>query len=274
MTNMLKNKLYLFLSISLVSAAFSVLSSVSCAQDFDYTEYNKIILKYVYLDNNIKGYTLNVVDYENLFQEHKNPSSSYSILLKQLSVFDPDSVAKREDRIAFWINAYNIGAIKMILDHYPVDSIRSTKINWFKNPWNKKIITINGNEYSLGQIEHDILLGQYGELMAHYAIVCASLSCPEITQEVYRGDTLVEQLARQARQFLRDMQKGLKIDRENNVVHVSSIFKFDSKNFKKSKEIIIDFILPYVDDEKDRVYLKNADYELKFLDYNWELNTL
>jgi len=193
--------------------------------------------------------------------------------MKQLSGFDPDSIAKREDRIAFWINAYNIGAIKMILDHYPVDSIRSRNINWLKNPWNIEILTIGGKEYALGQIEHDILLGQYGELMAHYAIVCASLSCPEIIKEVYLGDTLNEQLARQAREFLSDPKKGLQIDRENNIVHVSSIYKFDSKNFKKSKEIIIDFILPYVEDEQDRDYLKNSDYKLKFLDYNWELNT-
>ncbi len=274
MASTLKNKLYIILLILLIITAFSALPSGSYAQDFNYDTYTLILNYYIYLDKSIKDFTLSVTDYENLFKEHKDPNSDYSKLLKQLSVFDPDNISTREDQIAFWINVYNIGAIKIILDHYPTDSIKSSKINWLKNPWNKKIINVNGRMYALGQIEHEILLGKYRELRAHFAIVCASLSCPEIAKEVYRGNKLDQQLTRQAKKFFSYPKKGILIDRSKNIVYVSRIFKFDSNNFAKGKEDIIPFILPFIESENDREYLKNSEYELDFLDYNWELNTL
>ena len=274
MTGTLKNKLYIILLILLIITAFPIFSSVSYAKDFNYKTYSVILNNYIHLDKTIKGFTLSVTDYDNLFKEHEDPGSDYSKLLQQLSGFDPGNILKREDQIAFWINVYNIGAIKIILDHYPTDSIRSSKINWLTNPWNKKIINVNGEMYALGQIEHDILLGDYGELRAHFAIVCASLSCPEIAPKVYRGHKLDQQLTRQAQKFFSYPKKGISIDRSKNIVYVSRIFKFDSKNFGKGKEDIIPFILPFIESENDREYLKNSKYELEFLDYNWELNTL
>jgi hypothetical protein len=274
MTGILKNKLYIILQILLIITAFPAFSTSLYAQDFNYDTYTIILNKYIHLDKTIKDFTLNVTDYENLFKEHEDPNSDYSKLLKQLTGFDPGIISKREDQIAFWINVYNIGAIKIILDHYPADSIRSSKINWLTNPWNKKIINVNGEMYALGQIEHEILLGKYRELRAHFAVVCASLSCPEIAKEEYRGDKLDQQLTRQAKKFFSYPKKGISIDRSKNIVYVSRIFKFDSKNFGKGKEDIISFILPFIESENDREYLKNSEYELEFLNYNWELNTL
>lgn len=172
------------------------------ASDFDYQYYSKILDKYVHEGKTIKGIKLNVVDYEGLYRESQDPSSNYSKFLKQLSKFDPDSLQTREDKIAFWINAYNIGAIKIIIDHYPVVSIKSGKINFLRNPWKKKIVNINRELYSLGQIEHEVILGEYGAKIAHFAIVCASLSCPDISKEAYRGECLKSQLEKQARIFI------------------------------------------------------------------------
>lgn len=137
-----------------------------------------------------------------------DPGSAYSKLLGQLSTFNPGTLPTREDQIAFWIDAYNIGAIKMIIDHYPTNSIKSAKINIFGNPWGKEILNINGRPYSLGEIEHDILIGRYREKKAHFAIVCASLSCPDITNEVYTGEKLKAQMERRARLFLNNLRKG------------------------------------------------------------------
>ncbi|MBW2002066.1 MAG: DUF547 domain-containing protein, partial [Deltaproteobacteria bacterium] len=202
------------------------------------------------------------------------PDSLYDTLLKQLADFDPHGIEGRQNQIAFWINAYNIGAIKMIMDHYPVDSIRSTKIHWLKNPWNKKILTIGNTNYSLGHIEHDILLGKYGEPLVHFAIVCASLSCPDLSPTVFKGGRLMEQLERQARLFLGNEKKGLRIDREKGVVHFTMIFKFDTKSFPNGAKDTIPLITRFIDTEKDREYLRSETYESKYLDYNWDLNTL
>jgi hypothetical protein len=244
------------------------------AADFDYRYYAKILNNYVHEGQTIKGIKLDVVDYEGLIKESQDPGSDYSKLLKQLAEFDPDSLKTREDQIAFWINAYNIGAIKMIIDHYPVDSIRSRKISLLKTPWERRILNINRTLYSLGHIEHRIILEKYSAKMAHFAIVCASLSCPDISKDVYRGETLKSQLERQARNFINNKTKGIVIDRANNIVYVSRIFEWDKQNFPRGAEDIIPFIVPFVDNDKDRQYLQMKNYKLQFSDYNWDLNSL
>jgi hypothetical protein len=241
---------------------------------FEANLYQKVLDAYVIPGKTISGIKMNVVDYERLLKDKDNPQSNFSRLLKEIEHYDPYDGTSNEDQIAFWINAYNIGAINLILMNYPVDSIRSMRINIFKNPWGEKAIKINGAWYSLENIEHGILLGRYNEKMAHFAIVCASVSCPELSQTVYTGSKLKSQFKTQARIFFRSQYKGIRIDRANMTVFVSSIFKYDSKNFSKDRDNIIPFILPYIGSNEDREYLKKSAYEIKYLPYNWDINDL
>ncbi|UCF56339.1 MAG: DUF547 domain-containing protein [Deltaproteobacteria bacterium] len=243
------------------------------AANFPYSTYQQLLDRYVVPGKYIGGIKVNVVDYDAIQRDRVSPESLYEKILRQLLNFDPGNLQNKEEEIAFWINAYNIGAIKMIMDHYPVDSIRSTKINWLKNPWNKKILTIGNETYSLGQIEHDILIGKYGEPLIHFAIVCASLSCPDLSPQVYQGAGVMEQLERQAQQFLQNEKKGLWMRREKGEVHFSMIFKFDKKTFPNGVRDAIPLITRFIDKEEDREYLRSGDYKIKYLDYNWDLNT-
>lgn len=243
------------------------------AANFPYSTYQQFLDRYAVPGKYIGGIKVNVVDYDAIQRDREKPDSLYDKVLKQLVNVDPGNLQNKEEEIAFWINAYNIGAIKMIIDHYPVDSIRSTKINWLKNPWNKKILTIGNETYSLGQIEHDILIGKYGEPLIHFAIVCASLSCPDLSPQVYQGAGVMEQLERQAQQFLQNEKKGLWMRREKGEVHFSMIFKFDKKTFPNGVRDAIPLITRFIDKEEDREYLRSGDYKIKYLDYNWDLNT-
>jgi hypothetical protein len=238
---------------------------------FDAGLYDKILKKYVY-NKRLGGIKMNVVDYSGLLMEKGNPNSDYARLLKKIEDFNPEGLPV-DAQIAFWINVYNIGAINLILKYYPVDSIRNIRINILKNPWNKQVIRVNGKDYSLAFIEHGILLGRYKKKMIHFGIVCASISCPELSRTVYTGVNLNRVLNRQARIFLQNKEKGIRVDRGNKRVYVSKIFKFDAKSFSRGKADIIPFVLPFVDNP-DREYLKKGDYELKFLPYNWDLNDL
>lgn len=251
-----------------------VLPTKSYGTGFEYEIYARLLDKYVHTGKIIKGIKLNVVDYEGFYKESQNPLSDYSKYLRHLSQFNPETLNTRDEQVAFWINAYNIGAIKIILDHYPVDSIKSFKLSLYRSPWGKKILNINDRLYSLDEIEHDILLGRFRERMAHFAVVCASLSCPDIAKQVYKGENLTAMLAEQARAFLSNPSKGVFIDRAKNIVYVSKIFKFDSRNFSRGAEDIIPFILPFIADQRDREYLENRTYKLDYPDYNWDLNTL
>ncbi len=239
---------------------------------FDYTVYERLLKKYLRKGETIDGTGLNAVDYRGLSREKQNPSSDYNRLIDQLRDFDPASLSGRNSRIAFWINAYNIGAIKMILDHYPVGSIRSFKISIFKNPWKKKILNIGGKSYSLHRIEHLILLGKYRELRSHLGIVCASVSCPDLSPTVYTGKNLYSLIKTQGQSFFANEKKGMRIEREKSRVSVSGIFSYDSKNFSRGKADIIPFILPFVAGREDKEYLKKGEYRIEFLPYNWNLN--
>lgn len=241
--------------------------------NFDHKHYEAILNRYVKPDVSIDGVLVTAVDYAALAEEAKKQNSNYSALLNDLASFNPETLDSREDKIAFWINVYNIAAIKTLVDHYPVDSIRSRKINWLGLPWNRKVITVGGKEYALGQIENDILLDTFKDLRIHFAINCASVSCVNLLQEPYRGPTLSRQLEEQGRRFLEDQQKGVRIDREKKRIYLSQIFKFEKKRFDKLAGGAINFILPYLRSE-DREFVKKEKLTVEYLDYNWKSNDL
>ncbi len=235
--------------------------------------YQKFLDRYVETDKRIGPVTLNVVDYDGIVASRAVPDSLYGRVLSRLATAHPESLENGDEKIAFWINAYNLGAIKMIVDHYPVDSIRSAKIHWLRNPWGKKIITIGAREYSLGEIEHDILLGELQAPLAHFGIVCASVSCPDLSPRAYRGATVHEQLGTQARRFLGDESRGLRLDREGGRVFFSQIFKYDNRSFPDGARDAVGLIAPFLDGPV-RDFLVSGEYRVDYLDYDWSVNAL
>jgi len=203
------------------------------------------------------GVELTVVDY----QKVKN-MPEYAELLETLSGFRITDLAGRDASLAFWINVYNIAAVKMIIDNYPLSSIRRAG-NLLRSVWNRDVIDIGGEMYTLGEIEHDILK-KYDEPRIHFAIVCASISCPDLADRSYRAATIDEQLNRQTFNFLENRGKGVRIDRENKTIHVSRIFKWFEDDFG-DREGVLQFISKYLDNG----YLQ---YRIRYLNYDWELN--
>jgi len=250
MFNVLKYRNLAFFLLSLIFVSATIQGA-----DFDYKHYESILNRYVKPNVSIDGVMVAAVDYAALPGEVQKENSDYSSLLKDLASFNPETLDSREDKIAFWINVYNIAAIKTLIDHYPVDSIRSKKINWLGLPWNRKVIIVGGKEYALGQIENDILLDTFKDLRIHFAINCASVSCVNLAQEPYRGPTLSKQLEEQGRRFLADQQKGPRIDREKKIVYLSQVFKFDKKHFDTLGGGALNFILPFLPSE-DREFVK------------------
>jgi len=262
--------LRLLLSILLI-ITFFLQAYPALADDFDYNLFQKFLDQHITADQQVNGFRLAQVDYQAISREKSAPKTIYNQLLAQFSLFDPAKLTSRDEKLAFWINAYNLGAIKMIIDHFPVDSIRSRKINFLKNPWNKKVLSIGGQSYSLGQIEHEILLDELAEPLAHFAIVCASFSCPDLSPNVYTPEKLKSQLVKQASLFLNDRKKGLNIDRRNKTVYFSQIFKFDKKTFPDGARSALELISPYLS-RQQQAYLSSEDYKIKYLEYNWDLN--
>lgn len=241
--------------------------------DFNYSHYENLLKRHVKPGSIINGIRLNTVDYVALAREASQAGSDYSLLLKELATFDTASLKNREEKIAFWVNVYNIGAMKTIVDHYPVDSIRSKKINWLGQPWNRKVITAGGKEYSLSEIENDILLNGFKDLRIHFGINCASVSCADLLAVPYRAATLFAQLEEQGRKLQTDRKKGMVIDRDRKTVLLSQIFKFDKKHIDALGGGALAFIKPYLS-AADRATIDAGGLKLDYLEYDWNANDL
>ena len=231
----------------LLSVFFGLLFSISVvAQNkFDHTIWDQALLLNVSSEGN--------VNYKGFMKD----SSLLYEYFRELSYNSPKSDWSREEKLAYWINAYNAYTIKLIIDSYPVKSIKD-----IKDPWDKKFFKIDGEWHSLGELEHKILR-KFKDPRIHFAINCASYSCPIVWNRAYTADNLHNALDSQAEKFINDPKRN---NITNNVVMLSKIFSWYKKDFKVNGGTLEDFINRYasikISNQKSRGYKE----------YDWKLN--
>jgi len=196
----------------------------------------------------------------------KSEETRLDAYLEGLASIDPDSLV-REERFAFYINAYNAWTIKLILSGYPgVTSIKKLG-SLFKSPWKKKIVRIDGRLTTLDHIEHDILRPEFKDPRIHFAVNCASRGCPPLYQEPFVGSQLDRQLNEVTRHFINSSEYNRL---EGNTLYVSSIFKWFSEDFN---EDIIGFFQKYASGKlKSDIHTRKSSLKLQYLNYDWSLN--
>lgn len=191
------------------------------AEEPDWNDYRNVLQ---HIKPGLKnGVKLTQVDYAAL-----KGDGSQEKTYRNLSAFDINHLIGKDERLAFYINAYNILALKMVTDNWPTDSIKDVG-SLFSPVWNKSAGRLGGNTVTLGDVEHQILR-KMSEPRIHLAIVCASVSCPDLRPEPYTAARLNEQLDDQSRQFLHNLGKGLRI--EGSVIQVSKIFDWFEDDFE------------------------------------------
>ncbi|MDZ7597022.1 MAG: DUF547 domain-containing protein [Desulfobacterales bacterium] len=186
------------------------------------------------------------------------------------------------ERLAFLINLYNAATLKLIVDHYPVKSIKDIG-SFFKGPWAQPVVRLFGSAITLDNLEHGIVRKQYSEPRIHLALVCAAKGCPTLRSEAYTAEKLDAQLDDQSRRFLAS-PAGLRIDRGSKVVYFSSIFKWYGEDFvagfsppsgfsglDKTERAVANFCSGFIS-ASDGDHLKAGGYSVKYLDYDWSLN--
>lgn len=203
------------------------------------------------------------VDYQG-FKSDEKKLDQYLAILESA---DPETMS-RDDRFAFYVNAYNAWTIKLILSAYPgIKSIKELG-SWFTSPWKKKICRINGKILTLDDIEHAILRPQFKDPRVHFAVNCASKGCPKLISEPYNGAALERQLDAAARGFINDPEKNYL---DGDTLYVSSIFKWFAEDFNHD---IPAFFSRYAsEDLKQRIDEKTGRIKVKYLDYDWTLNS-
>ncbi len=203
------------------------------------------------------------VDYRGLSGQKEELNTYLSLLSKGI----PDKTTwTREEQLAYWINAYNAFTVKLILDNYPVKSIKdlnsTISVPFINSIWDKKFFKLGGTSFSLNMIEHDILRKEFKEPRIHFAINCASVSCPKLRNEAYTASKLEKQLEEQTKGFINDPSKN-RISTQNP--RISSIFDWFGGDFKQQGSVT-GFINKYA-------ATKIAPgATISYMKYNWNLN--
>jgi len=220
----------------------------------DHAPFTDLLTKYV----NEEG----LVDYGGFVLDKENLDR----YLQTLSTNPPNGTWSHNERLAYWINVYNAFTISLVLDHYPIESIRdigaNVQIPFINTPWDIKFVTIGEERYTLNNIEHSILRKLFDESRIHFVINCASMSCPKLLNKAYDPEKLEVQLASQTREFLRDSLRNHITPTE---LKISKIFKWFGGDFTKDQSKI-EFIDRWTD-------MKIAqDATISYLKYDWTLN--
>ena len=215
----------------------------------------------------ITGIRLNGVDYAAL-----RADPDYARAITDLAAAHLDGLPSATARIAFWVNAYNLLAIKAVVDHYPVPSIKDGG-SLLRPIWKRPVGTVAGRDYTLDAIEHDILRARFREPRVHLALVCASLSCPDLRPEPYAANRLDAQLTDAARRFLANPTKGLQLGPDGRTARVSAIFKWFAEDFG-GPDGVVRFIRAAADPAVVERLAGLDGRRLSYLDYDWSLNDL
>lgn len=228
----------------------------------DHAAWERIVMRYLSADPG----GLNRFAYGAVMAEDRQALQDYIDALAAL----PISRFNREEQQAYWLNLYNALTVKLILQHYPLDSIRDIDISpglFADGPWDKPLVTIEGEDVTLNDIEHRILRPIWNDARVHYAVNCASVGCPNLQIEAFTADNTEMLLEAGARDYVNN-PRGVQI-RDGKLV-VSSIYIWFKEDFGGSDASVIAHLKRYADED-----LSEALAAVTSIDdhaYDWQLN--
>jgi hypothetical protein len=212
------------------------------------------------------------MNYKALKAQDKNTLDG---LRRQMATVDVQSLS-RPDQLAYWINLYNISVVGIVVDHYPVESIRDlstdpiVRLNVFK----KDSVQTKKGAVSLNDIENDRIRSGFKDPRIHFAINCAAKSCPPIRPEPYVGSQIDQQLDNQAYKFLNG-PNGVRVEKKSGelVLHTTKIMDWFGEDFDKWAGGVRGFLIRHVSpDKRKQIEAAGNQIDIEFDDYSWKLN--
>lgn len=244
---------------------FALTSLTAVAAAPDHTLFSQVLAAHV------RG---GLVDYAALRTDERLPR-----YLSQLATTDPAALASDAERLALWLNAYNAYTLQLIVERQPAKSI--TEIGKgglvlgqiFKTTaWDIPFAVVGGKKFTLNQIEHETIRARFKDARAHFALNCASGSCPVLRPEAYEAGKLDAQLDEQAQIFLRDSARN-QFDLAQKTARLSRIFSWYGKDFGDGKHAALLAAAKYAPEEIRRaIEADPAAWQVEFLAYDWSLN--
>ncbi len=218
--------------------------------------------------------------YDNILKEHVTHGSvNYAALqtdkrlddyLSLIAKADEETINSRNEKVAFWSNAYNAYTLKLVAANYPIHSIMDIKKKGFDSPWDIPFATVAGEDYTLNQIENDVIRRRWPDPRIHYALVCAARSCPQLRNEAYQADQLDAQLEDQGRWFVKYRNT---FDLRTKKAELSKVYEWYAVDFGKSIEEILSTIAVHAEDALAKDLSENAKaWNISFTEWDWTLN--
>ena len=222
--------------------------------NFDHSAFDSLVREFV--DE------AGLVDYQGL-QGRANDLNSYIRTIRQA----PFEAMSRDGKLALLINAYNAFTLRLILDHYPLDSIRDIPSDerWDAVRWN-----VAGKTYSLNQIEHEEIRPKFAEPRIHFALVCAAIGCPKLRNEAFEPERLEAQLEDQTR-YVHTHERWFSFDEQSNVARLTSLYNWYGGDFVQEAGSVLEFAAQYSSPLR-RTLDEEEDVTIDWLDYDWSLN--
>jgi len=243
---------YTYILLSFVAVLFSITVNASAIESDKAHQPFDAVLKAHVSDGH--------VNYAGIQQD-----SRFNDYIAYLEQAQPRQLATDTEQLAFWINAYNALSIKGIID----GKSPKTLVGRYKFFISTKY-PLAGEMTSLNDLEKKIII-PYNESLIHFAIVCASASCPKLLSEAYTAENLQQQMIGNAKAFLNNAEKN-QLDVNAKKIHLSKIFKWFKKEFSEKSGSVQQFIAPFIQDEALVSKLQNDGFKVKYLDYDWSLN--
>lgn len=239
-------------------------STAGLAIDHEHKAWNEIVSKYV---TEKDGQTY--FEYKKLKNDRLQNKVFEKYLQELSSVSEKDYMKlKRDQKFAFLVNAYNAFTVKLILDNYPLDSIKDIG-GLFSSPWKIEFFTLLGEKRNLDYIEHTILRKKFEEPRVHFAVNCASMGCPNIQKIAFTAKNLEKLLTKGETDFFRQKSKN-RIDKESKTVYVSKIFNWFGEDFEKKYGTLKMYLAKVFKVDE----INSKEYSVKFTEYSWDLNEL
>jgi uncharacterized membrane protein YdjX (TVP38/TMEM64 family) len=181
----------------------------------------------------------------------------------------PFEALGRDEKLALLINAYNAFTLRLVLDHFPLGSIKDIPEakRWTDRRWR-----LDGRTLSLDQIEHEEVRARFREPRIHFALVCAAVGCPPLRGEAYRGDRLDAQLEDQAKE-VHASERWLRLDPEQQVVHLTRLYDWYGDDFAQVAGSGLAFAAQYVP-ALARQLRAATPPQIEWIEYDWRLNSL
>ena len=228
----------------------------------NHTSWNTLLQKYVDADGQVNY---------SAWHASQQDQQSLDAYINHLSAASNTEPASREGQMAFWINAYNAVTIKGILREYPTDSIRkhTSKLGGY-NVWHHLQLAIADTQISLDSIEHKVLR-KMNDPRIHFAIVCASYSCPRLLNQAYTATQLNDQLVLNTKNFFAN-PGNFKYDASRNKFQMSSIMEWFADDFGANQQAQLATIAPYLPTREAYDAALNNSPRVSYLKYDWSLN--